>query len=143
MDIRNHNLDATRGRFQAARADLYNSNREKLEALRQNLADLSEQRGEAAAELRERVLTELAALSPSENADQARAAEQTRRSDRIEISQRAQALASGEADVRAERVEDRAERVAQLREAFKAGKLNTPQAIENAATRMLSEEFEG
>ena len=60
--------------------------------------------------------------------------------DRVEISERAQALADEDSSRTSQAVDRearRTERLQELRQRFESGRLNTPEAIDRAASRLL------
>jgi anti-sigma28 factor (negative regulator of flagellin synthesis) len=90
----------------------------------------SVEQAEHARELRRQEAKELAQTQEAET-------DSSRGSDRIELSPEARMLAKEGSFLPGETSEARAERVADLRAAFEAGTLNTPERVESAAEGLL------
>ena len=84
-----------------------------------------------------------AAPAPASGSEPARAEQSSSarvETDRLELSERSQRLAAGgpDASARASSAEEaRRERVRELKAAYEAGELNTPERIDQSARRML------
>ena len=131
MDLNRANGPGSRARqaFEQTKREVNRSNSERVRDAREALARLSEiraQRLESAREVQNDARVEAARRASANNSDQ------------VQISNRGRMLAD-----QVERREpadggDRAERIAELKARYQAGELNTPEAIDRAATRLLS-----
>jgi len=133
--------DDARARFRRMQAEVAQENRARVQRARELLQGLSARRHEDRKEERRVDQAELARESAEAVAQAARdqrahversAADTTERVDRIEIS--SEGLAAHRTDPSDEA---RAARVEELKTAFDAGRLDTPERVERAATRML------
>lgn len=137
MDINNRQTnprELTRQRYEQSRLEAVQETSSRVKQARLALARLSQARAESLKEVNER-------LASSRNQPSKANTPDFHREDRVEISATARALAgSGKMDVRGLEDQGRSERVEKLRQQYNEGSLNSPEAVERAAERMLSPE---
>ncbi len=119
--------DLARRRFAETRRDVAQASSERVRNAREELTRLSE--------LRARRLESARDAQENARLEAARQAAASR-TDAVEISPRGRALAREQSEPK----DVRSEHVAELKSRYEHGQVNTPEAIERAATRLLGAE---
>lgn len=142
MEVRGQKTDnlsaAAKQRFDELRLAIARRDASRVRQARETLHELSQRRQEILRSSREEAVrrVELAQQSRGDlEASRTRSSERGR--DTLEISDEARVAAEA---AQAGSETDRSERVVDLRRAYQAGELNTPERIERAATRLLGAE---
>lgn len=121
--------DLARLTYEETRREVAQDNRDRVRGAREELARLSEVRAQRMRAVRE--------AFDDAHVEAARRV-QSSRGDQVEISDRGRILAGDHGEEPA--AVDRAARLAELADRFERGQVNTPEAIERAATRLLGGE---